>query len=156
MAFAVGAMAAPQGVSAAVGAVSSIVSALDPNAAKEGQREAYLNTQAAQAQSGNAGALKLIYDWANGISATECDGTNRGDEPSASKQYAQQILLNLQRFGITYSPTTGAMGLPGTTASGFLAIGNLFQGGSNASTLILELGVVVVAAILIAMVVGKK
>jgi hypothetical protein len=100
-------------IGAAVGAFSSLISG-DP---KEAQREAYLNQQAALAQSGNAGALQDIYDWANGISATEYDGTNRGNEPAQSRQYAQQILLNLQKNGISWNPTTQSMQYPGIAGS---------------------------------------
>jgi hypothetical protein len=113
-------------IGAAVGAFTSLVSG--PNL--ETQREAYLNQQAALAQSGNAGALKDIYDWANQISDTEYDNTNRGNEPLASRQYAQQILLNLQKNGISWNPTTQSMQYPGIAGSvaGVTQIANVLQG----------------------------
>jgi hypothetical protein len=109
---------------AAIGVFTSVVSTDQ----KEAQREQYLNAQAADAQNGNLGALKLIYDWANGISATEWDGTNRGNEPNESKLFAQQILMNLQKNGITYNPSAGLVSFPGVSALGATTLSALTQG----------------------------
>lgn len=141
-------------VSAAVGAFGSLISSIDKSNL-EPQREAYLNNQAAAAQNGNAGALKLIYDWANGISATEYDGTNRGNEPTQSRQYAQQILMNLQKNGISWDPNTNSMQYPGIagSAAGVAAIATVVGGSPLVG--FLEIGLIIIAAIAIADHFGK-
>jgi hypothetical protein len=138
------------GVGTAIGAAVGAFSSLIGGDQKEQQREAYLNQQAALAQGGNADALKDIYDWANGISATEYDGTNRGDEPTQSRQYAQQILLNLQKNGISWNPTTQSMQYPGIAGSvaGVTQIATVVGGSPFVG--FLEIALVIAAAIAIA------
>lgn len=144
------------GVGTAIGAAVGAFGSLFGGPNLEAQREQYLNAQAAQAQSGNAGALKLIYDWANGISATEYDGTNRGNEPSASKLYAQQILLNFQKNGISWDPNTQTMQYPGIagSAAGVTAISNIVGGDPIVG--FIEIAGIIVVAIFVASKFGSK
>lgn len=142
------------GVGTAVGAVAGVVASLT-GSNKEAQREQYLNQQAALATQGNVGALKLIYDWANGVSATEYDGTNRGNEPTQSRQFAQQILLRLQQNGISYNPNTGQVQFPGISSLGFASLSSI--AGGNSLVALIEMGLLVVAAVVVIdAVIGKK
>jgi hypothetical protein len=116
-------------------ALPSVLGAVSGNS-KEAQRESYLNAQATLARAGNAGAWKDISDWANGISATEYDGTNRGNEPAASRAYAQRLLQTLP------PPTSGISTQTGTAVAQQTAVASVL-GGSNFMLLAL-VGIVVI------------